>query len=182
MNKKIISYAIIPVIGLALAGGASVTLAAPRNVNQSKPMDALAAAIAAKFNLNSAEVQAVIDQEMSSRRTAMEAEQAKNFSDRLAKAVAEKKLTQAQADLITAKLAELKAVRENAKDQTPAERLAAMKAQMASLKQWAADNKIPEGYLMFGRPEMDKGHGPRDMHRMREGGMNMMHNRSQSDK
>lgn len=182
MNKKIISYAIIPVIGLALAGGASVTLAAVRNVNQSKPMDALATAIATKFNLNSTEVQAVIDQEIGAQRAKMETEQAKNFSDRLAKAVADKKLTLAQANLITAKLAELKTARENAKNQTPAERLAAMKAQMASLKQWATDNNIPEGYLMFGRPEMGKGHGPRDMHGMREGGMNMMNNHAQSDK
>lgn len=163
MNKKIISFAILPVLGIALVGGANIALGATTPTH-AKPLDGIVTAIAAKFNLNSSEVQAVIDQAMNAQRAEMEAQQAKNFSDRLAQAVSDKKLTQTQANLIIAKQAELKAARENAKDQTPAERLAAMKEQMASLKKWATDNNIPEGYMMFGGrgkgPGMDKGHGP----------------------
>ncbi len=168
MNKKIISFAILPVLGIVLVGGANIALGATRT-DHPKPLDGIATAIATKFNLNSVEVQAVVDQAMAAQRTEMEAQQAKNFRERLATAVSEKKLTQAQADLIIAKQAELKTARESAKDQTPAQRLAAMKEQMASLKKWATDNKIPEGYMMFGSrpmgPGMDKGHnghhGPR---------------------
>lgn len=171
MNKRIISYAIVPLLGVALIGGASVTLAASPSVDHSKPMDAIVSAISAKFNLNSTEVQSVVDQAMKAQRTEMEAKQEQNFADRLAKAVADKKLTQAQADLIKAKLAELKASRDSLEGKTPEERLSAMKEQMASLKKWATDNNIPQGYMMFGGPEMGKGHKDFSGHRPHGFGM-----------
>lgn len=148
MNKKIISYAILPVLGLAVLG-AGTTFAAS-NSKQEKPMEALVSALATKFNLNSTDVQTVVDQVMTERRATMEAEHTKAFTDRINKAVADKKLTQDQANKIIAKEKELKASMADLKGKTETERQTAMKEQVASLKQWATDNNIPQGYLMFG--------------------------------
>ena len=79
----------------------------------------------------------------------------------MATAVKDGKITQAQADLITAKQNELQAKHEAAhdalKDKTQAERKAAMEKEREETKQWLADNKIPEGYLMGGLRM--RGHG-----------------------
>ncbi len=155
MNKKIISYAILPVLGLALLS-AGVTYAAS-NSTGTKPMDSLVNALVTKFNLNPTDVQQVVDQVMTEQRTAREAEMTKNFTDRLNQAVTDKKLTQAQADAITAKLAEFKSLHTSLEGKTEAEKFAAMKSEMASLEQWAKDNNIPKQFLMFG---MHKGMGP----------------------
>jgi hypothetical protein len=156
MNKKIISYAILPVLGLALLS-AGVTYAASNNTG-AKPMDALVSALATKFNLNSSDIQQVVEQVMSEQRTIREAEMTKNFTTRLNQAVTDKKLTQSQADLIIAKQAELKNLHLSLEDKTEAERQAIMKKEMSSLQKWATDNNIPKEYLMFGK---DKGPGPR---------------------
>lgn len=104
-------------------------------------------AIAAKFNLKVADVQAVVDQTISSERVAMEAKRLQNEATRLAKAVTDGKLTQAQADLIKAKHAEMKTFMDSLKNKTQSEKMTAMKTQMDSLKQWATTNNIPLNFI-----------------------------------
>lgn len=85
------------------------------------------------------------------------------MADRLAQAVKDGKLTQDQADKITAKLKELKtqreAERDSMKDKTDEERKTAMEAKKTELEKWAKDNNIPLEYLRsLGGPG---GHGLR---------------------
>ncbi len=79
----------------------------------------------------------------------------------LAKAVADGKLTQAQADLITAKQAEIRTFLDSLKGKTDAERKTALTAQVATWKAWAAANKIPDTFFRIpeARDEMG-GKGP----------------------
>jgi len=158
MNKKIIAYTILPIIGLALLG-AGATFAAS-NGSVGKPMSTLVNAIAKKFNLNTTDVQTVVDQVMTEQRTQMEAERTKEFSDRIAQAVTDKKLTQEQADKIIAKQAEEKAFRESLTGKTEAEIQAAQKEHRAAMQKWATDNNIPTGFMMMGKGP-GGGHGPK---------------------
>jgi len=143
-------------------------------------MSGLVAAIAQKFNLNQTEVQAVFDQQRGQwqEKRQEKAEQMKNereqkFADYLAKLVSEGKITQTQANAISAKRAELAAKipaqatqdKSDFRNMTADERKAAMEAKKAetqaereALKQWASDNSIPEEYVpMVGL--MGGGHG-----------------------
>ncbi len=142
-------------LGLA-AGSVGVAYAASNN-QTNNPMNNLVSAIATKFNLNQADVQQVFDEQHSQ----MEAQFQQGYKDRLTQAVTDGKLTQEQADKITAKAQELKTQREASKDafqnKTETERRAFMKEQMDSLKQWATDNNIPMEYMNPGF-----GHGHRD--------------------
>ncbi len=128
-------------------------------------MASFVTAIAQKFNLNTADVQAVVDSTMQADHAAMEAKMQQASVARLAQAVTDGTLTQAQADLIEAKAAELKATMEASRtaDQalTLAERKAKMDAQQTALKTWAATNNIPETYLHFVGGPGFMGHGPR---------------------
>lgn len=70
--------------------------------------------------------------------------------NQIAQAVANGKLTQAQADLINNKRAENRKVmdnqREKMRNMTPAEREVLIKTQADAMKKWASDNSIPEEY------------------------------------
>lgn len=134
------------------------------------PMSNLVNAIAAKFNLNASDVQQVFDDQQKQE----EANREQMFTDRLNQAVTDGKLTQDQANKITAKKQELESQREANKasfdSQTDAQRKAAMEQQMADLKQWATDNNIPQefmpfagGFGGFGGHHGGFGHGPEDM-------------------
>lgn len=135
-------------------GAAGVTYAAV-NTSQTNPMSNLVTAIATKFNLNSADVQKVFDEQ----HTQMQAQKLQSFKDRLATQVTNGKLTQDQANKLIAKMQELMAKHQanmaNLQNKTQAERKAIMQEEMQSLKQWAADNNIPAQYLKLG---MGKGH------------------------
>lgn len=124
------------------------------------PMQSLITAIAQKFNVSANDVQAVFDEQ----RTQMEAQHKAEEASRLAAAVTNGTLTQAQADAITAKKAELEAARKAQKDTfqnlTEAERQAKITAERDALKTWATQNNIPEQYLMF----LGGGHGGRGGH------------------
>jgi len=160
MNKaKNIVAVTVVALGLAAAG---ITAAyASSNASDGKnPMSGLVSAIASKFNLNVSDVQAVFDEQKSAmdaqrkeEMADMKAERHQEFSDRLAKAVSEGKLTQDQSDKIAAKETELENSRSNSEGKTSEERRASMQEQESSLKQWAKDNNIPEGYLSFGGAE-----------------------------
>lgn len=167
MNKKIIPYIILPVLGLVILG-AGTTFAAS-NSQKEKPMTALVSAIATKFNLNSSDVQTVVDQVLIEERAARKAEHNQLFIDRLNQAVTDKKLTQDQADKIIAKQKEIQSNMANFSEMTGAERQAAQKDQFDSLKKWASDNNIPAQYLIPGigtkgfghRGHLNEGFGPR---------------------
>lgn len=117
---------------------------------KSNPMSSLVLAISQKFGLNQAEVQQVFDAERVKSRTEMEAKATQALNDRLAKAVTDKKLTQAQADMIKAEVATLKTQFEALNGKTGQELKDGMKAIMDSAKKWAKDNNIPEQYLVPG--------------------------------
>lgn len=118
-----------------------------------KPSDdreqALVTALAQKFNLNATDVQTVIRSVMEKQKTVHMAEQEQVFTDRINKAVADKKLTQDQATLLIAKAKEVKVFMESLTGKTETERKTAMKTQMDSLKQWLTDNNIPKDYSLF---------------------------------
>lgn len=139
-----------------IAAGIGVANAAT-NVTNNNQMSELVTAIASKFNLNASDVQAVFDGQKTKMDAArkekmaeMETKHQQEFATRLSQAVAAGKLTQVQAGLITSKKAELEASSSNLEGKTAEERRAAMATQMESLKQWAKDNNIPEGYLPCG--------------------------------
>ncbi len=133
------------------ATGLSVSAAETSKANR---MGELVAAIAQRFNLNSADVQKVVD-EQHAKRQAMHTQK---FTERVNEAVAAGKLTQDQANKIFAKKAEIEAFRATLKNITEEQRREAIKAQMASLRQWAIDNNIPAGFLMFLNHKKPHGH------------------------
>jgi hypothetical protein len=119
--------------------------------------------IAAKFNLNKADVQKVFDED----RTAHQAQHQQKMKERLDQAVKDGKLTQAQEDKLIAKQKELEASRQAnrdaMKDKTKAERKTAIDADRTAFKQWLTDNGIPAEYdMMGGRGGMRGQDGPSD--------------------
>ena len=156
MNKKIIPFVILPVLGLALFGVSSA-FAATKSEG-AKPVDALVSALATKFNLNPTEVQTVVDQVRTEHRASMKADHLTALTNRLKQAVADKKLTQTQADAIIAKANEMTSFHASLPNMSEQERRTAMKEHMESLKQWAENNNIPKEYLMFGMMGKDIGH------------------------
>ncbi len=141
------------VLGLTVLGGGIASVSAAETTNAHNPMSAIVSAIASKFNLNAADVQTVVGEVMKTQHAEMGAKMQAGFASRLAKAVTDGKLTQIQADLITAKSAELKASMEADRTAnqtlTQEERKAKMEAKQTSLKEWATANSIPEEYLKF---------------------------------
>ncbi len=155
MNTKLFTYAVVPALVLTFAGSVLSASAASTDASRPSPMAGFVSAIAQKFNLNVADVQKVVDDQHS----VMRVSHAQVFADRLAKAVSDGKLTQAQANLITAKKAELEAFRVSLNGKTQAEKQVAMKTQFDALKKWATDNKIPSGFAFFGGLELGRGMG-----------------------
>lgn len=148
------------VLGLAFVGGNLAYADVVSAKDAPSPMSSLVSAIATKFNLNSADVQAVVDDVMKAERASHMAKMQENQATRLAKAVTDGKLTQVQANLITAKLSEIKASMEANRianqNLTEAERKTKMQAEHESLKAWATANNIPMNFLsQFG----GRGHG-----------------------
>ncbi len=146
-------------IGGGIASADSTSTVSTTGHMRQNPMADVVTAIAQKFNLNSTDVQAVVDQVMTSERAKVETERATQAAKRLADAVTAGKLTQAQADLITAKQSEEKTFMESLKNMSQTDREAALKTHMTALKQWLTDNKIPAGFgIGFG----GRGHGGPD--------------------
>ncbi len=155
-TKKKIYIAASALAVLVTAAGAGVIHAAslPGSNGQDK-MTNLATLIAQKFNLNVTDVQKVFEEQ----RAQMEAEHQKQFTDRINQAVTDGKLTQDQANKIIAKQTEIKYLMNSLKNKTEAEREAAMKTQMESLKAWVEENNIPKEFALFGGPRMGHGFG-----------------------
>ena len=136
------------VLGLAALGAGAVH--AQGSDVQHRPMEALTTAIAQKFHLSTSDVQAVVDEVMKTQMQEMQATHEQGMKDRLAKAVADGTLTQAQADLLVAKKVDMQTFMESMKDKTDTERKDAMQKKMAEMKQWMADNKIPLSFMKGG--------------------------------
>ncbi len=138
--------AVLAVALTVAAAGIGSVYADTEATAKNNPMNGLISAIAAKFNLNTNDVQQVFDEQ----RTKMEVLRQQNFADRLVSDVAGGKLIQAQADAITTKQAKMQTLRTEMQGKTAEEKRTALKAQMDDLKQWAKDNNIPQEYLMMG--------------------------------
>lgn len=145
-NTKLLAAAAL-IIGLSAAGYGAVHAATSSGTN---PMSNLVSAIAQRFNLNPTDVQKVFDEQ----RSQIQAQHEQFFTDRVNQLVKDGKLTQDQANKILAKKAELEAFEKTLAGKTPQERRDAMQAEMNSLKQWAKDNNIPLGNLLFGGMKM----------------------------
>ena len=164
MKRSLMVGGAVASIGIASLGSAGLVSAAT-SPSTDNPKQSLIDSIATKFNLNKDEVEKVFDENHEAR----EAKHEQKMAERLAEAVKDGKLTQEQADKLTAKLKEMhesrEANREAFKDKTPAERQAAIKAERDAFKQWLTDNNIPEE---FGGPMGMGGEG-----RGHRGGMRM---------
>lgn len=147
--KRIAASAFL--VGVLAVSGAALAHA-DTSGTKTDPMTTLATTIAQKFNLNASDVQSVIDTVMQQERAKHEQEHAQMEATRLKSAVAAGTLTQAQADLITAKEAELKAARAAGTKPTQAD--------IQSLKQWAIDNDIPTEVMFGGMRGPHDGHHP----------------------
>jgi hypothetical protein len=170
MNKKYFLYAIVPVIALASFG--AVAFASQTN-NGANPMSDIVSKIAKKFNLQEKDVQAVFDEhrtemqaKMQGKRTEKQEDNQQKFADALKKAVADGKLTQAQADLVTAKRVELVAKMKTFFETTKTQQeIKDYTTQMhKDLNLWATANNIPQEYvkflgLGFGGGKMGRGMG-----------------------
>lgn len=165
LGRKNIVVAAIMIFCAASVGVVYADEAAGRG----NPMSGLAAAIAQKFNLSQEQVQAVLDEQRDQwqEQRQKKAEQAKTareqkFADYLAKLLSEGKMTQAQANAIAAKRAELVAKivapttqdRSDFRNMTAEQRKAAMEtrkmqmeAEREAIKQWASANNIPDEYI-----------------------------------
>ncbi len=158
MKKKLVALGIAAVVGTVGLTGATVANAVTNT--GSNPMSSLVDALASKFNLNKADVQKVFDEQ----RSAKQAEHEEKVKDKLAELVKAGKLTQAQADKLLAKRAEMEkereANREAMKDKTREEMKSTMEAKRAELEKWASDNGIATEYLRFLMGHGIHGHGP----------------------
>jgi len=150
MKKQLVVAGIVA--GIATAGVMGVGIAnaaADTSTTTTNPMSSLVDAIASKFNLNKTEVQAVFD----AQRTQMEANREATVKKEVAQLVTDGKITQAQADKINAKRAELQKEREANKDtvstKTREEMKTEMDAKRTELEQWAKDNGISTDYLRY---------------------------------
>lgn len=154
--KKVIIASSITALGVTgLAGGA--VFATANSTSGTDPMSGLVSAIATKFNLKKDDVQKVFDEQ----RTQMETQREQEVKDQVAQLVKDGKLTQAQADKINAKRAELvkerEANRTSEQNLTDAQRKTKMEERKTALDTWLKDNNIDSqyAYLLMG------GHGGR---------------------
>ena len=160
MNKAKIMIATACAIAVVGAGAIGVgAVFAAQHGPGIGPMSGLVNAIASKFHLTPSDVQAVFDQQRQTQADAMKKQADQRFSDMLAQAVKDGKLTQAQADLITAKQKEIQTFQTSLQGKSPADRQTAMKTESDSLKAWATANNIPQQYVMPFRGGMMRGGG-----------------------
>ena len=106
-------------------------------------------ALATRFNLNPADVQQFVKTQLAERKVQVEVKQEQKEMDRLAKAVAAGKLTQAQADLIKAEQVSVKAQLDALKGKTGSDLKTALQGIRTSVLQWAQTNNIPPQFVNF---------------------------------
>lgn len=150
IKKSLLVGAGVATIGLAGLSGAGIASAATTNTANSN--DSLVDKIASTFHLDKSKVQAVFDQNRQEHMANMEAKRA----DALKQAVTDGKITQAQADHITAAWKEIDALRGTTKpeDMSTATR-DQIKQKMDDLRDWLKQQNIDLHSLGL----MGTGHG-----------------------
>ena len=147
MKKQLLAAAAVTTIGVAGVATAGVSHALTSSTD-TNPTTSLAEAIAKKFNLKAADVETVIKDQ----RTAMGQEHEAKIAAKITQLVKDGKLTQAQADAINAKRAELQKEHEShklSKTEDQAARKAAMEKRKADLENWAKQHNIPSEYVRY---------------------------------
>lgn len=156
MRKHLIVAASVATIGIAGLSAGVAHAATSNSTAKTDPMSGLVDAVASKFNLNKSDVQQVFD----TQKAKMEADREQTIKDKVAQLVTDGKITQAQADAINAKRAELQkereANKESFKSMTADQRKATMDKQKTDLETWAKQNNIDAQYLRY---VMGGGHG-----------------------
>jgi hypothetical protein len=165
MNKTTKIFAITAIVAALGTGAVGIgTTFAAQNATESpeKGRSGLISWLAEKFNLETTDVQAIFDEFRDQKQVNFQA----RYEAFLDQAVLDGELTQEQADSILGKHTEIKNFREGLRGQTPEEIQSAMESEREDLKQWAADNNVPERFLRFGRgPGAGRGPGRGMMHR-----------------
>jgi hypothetical protein len=156
------------IITVAAGSLGTIGLASAATDNSSNSGSSIVDKIATKFNLDKDDVQAVFDQHRSEKHAQMKADQ----KERLAQAVNDGKLTQAQADYITKTLDEIGSLIGNT---TPEQQSSSVreqiKAKMDALRDWAETNNVDKQYIGH------LGHGSGGHHIMiRSGNSSPTHN------
>ncbi|MEK7594505.1 MAG: hypothetical protein AAB436_02630 [Patescibacteria group bacterium] len=150
-KKSLLVGAAVATISLAGLGSAGMVSAAT-TPSTSTDSTSIVDKIATKFKLNKADVKAVFDEDRSARDAERKADQA----ERLATAVKDGKITQAQADYITKAQAEIQALRGTSTPDTVTDAVKTqIKTKMDALHTWAKDNNVDAKYLGGGHG----GHG-----------------------
>lgn len=149
-----------PVLALAIITAAAATSGFVSAQDTTGP-NSLVAAIAAKFNLNQTDVQAVFDEE----RTKHEEEMKTQTEAKLTQAVTDGKITEAQKQAIIAKMTEMHNNRPNKddfKNLTQEQRKAQMDQKKTEMDSWLSQNGLTQETFreLMGGP---KGHGGRMM-------------------
>lgn len=149
MKKHLAIAGIVTAVSAASITGVGIANAAT-DTNSTDPMSSLVTAISTKFNLSKTDVQKVFDEQ----RTTMQAERETKAKEEVAQLVKDGKLTQAQADAINAKRAEMKKEREEHRTadrstMTDEKRKAEMESHKTELNNWAEENNIPAEYLRY---------------------------------
>ncbi len=148
MKKKLIIGSALATLAIGII--VPITTMSASALTSTSGTDSLIDKLVSKFGLNKSDVQKVFDED----RTTKDTEREQAQTDKLVAAVKAGKITQAQSDKITAKLAEIKADRETnhtaMESKTEAERKTAMEAKKTELDAWAKDNGIDISYLMMG--------------------------------
>ncbi len=147
--NKVRSLAIATATTLSLAGIGVGMLQAAQPQTKNSGLNGLVQAIAQKFNLSTTDVQKVFDDQRAQMDVQRQTQQAEQVKTMLANAVSKGTLTQAQADLVTAKQAEVKTFLTSLEGKSKTERESAIKTQMQSLKTWTQTNNIPPQFLMM---------------------------------
>ena len=169
MKKQLMVAGVVAATSLAGLTGAQIANAETNaQSGTTNPMSSLVDALATKFNLNKADVQKVVDEQHAK----MQAEREQQVQDQVAALVTDGKLTQAQADKINAKRAELQkerdANRTAMQEMTDTERKAEMASHRTELNQWMEDNGIDSQYAYLLMGGHGRGHGGGMMHGMAE--------------
>jgi ABC-type uncharacterized transport system ATPase component len=116
-KTPLVAAALVAVVGATAIGASAVSAAGGAG---NGPFTDLASAIATRFNVDATEVQAIINEHVATHQEERHAEMEANMAERLAAAVTAGKLTQAQADALTAHRAEMETLHEAHREQMDA--------------------------------------------------------------
>lgn len=129
----------LPVLTLSLIGGIfAYGFNSVRAETSQSELSPMIQKLVEKFNLNKDDVSKFVTEQ----KTVNQQERQKEFEDKLAQLVKDKKLTESQKTALVAKHNEMKANRQNIKDTTREERQTKMKAEREAYEAWAKSQGI----------------------------------------